>query len=462
MSDSPPPPLTAPPFRALLSFSFTNAMTWMIALGTPMVLLAGELGASTFEVGLAYSCVFFLLPVQILATTTLPRFGYKRQVIFGWTVRGLFLLIPLGLAWLSPSTPSRWMVYLLVGSVIGFAFFRCLGSCGVMPWVYSLVPEEIRGRYFATDQSLTGVSGVMTLLLCAGLFAVLPIYEAFLWQYLFAILGTVLSVSLLVRIPDGPRPQTTTVGTVARETPRWCLRPGDFRQYLVFMLVANLVLTAFPPFVAYYLKMQEALSSERILIFTAMQYVGSIGGALFLRSRIDVVGVKPVFRLALAAQIVLMLYWFALVGAGGWLLLLLPISYFLFGAAMAHWNAANLKYLPRVCPEAQRALAVSIHSSVVGVLGGVAPILWGLLLMRNDGAAGMQENRFMICLGLAAVVQLGLLLYVPQLTSKNRHLPSLWSSAYLLRSMRYVGNLLHLIPPPRSASSPEEAELRSD
>jgi len=83
-------------------------------------------------------------------------------------------------------------------------------------------------------------------------------------------------------------------------------------------------------------------------------------------------------------------------------------------------------------------------------------------LMRNDGAAGMQENRFMIYLGLAAVVQLGLLLYVPQLTSKNRHLPSLWSSAYLLRSMRYVGNLLHLIPPPRSASSPEEAELRSD
>ncbi len=446
MSDSHTPSLSQAPFRTLLSFSFTNAMTWMIALGTPMVLLAGELGATTFEVGLAYSCVFFLLPVQILATVGLPRFGYKKQVIFGWAGRGFFLLIPLWLAWISPETPERWMVYLLVGSVIGFTFFRCLGSCGVMPWIYSLVPEDIRGRYFATDQSLTGVSGVITLLLCAGLFAILPIYDAFLWQYLFAIVGAALSVALLTKVPEVEKPDSTSVGAVVRETPQWCTRPGDFRQYLLFMLTANLVLTAFPPFIAYYLKVQAELATDRILLYTAMQYVGSIAGALFLRARIDEVGVKPIFRRALGGLIVLMLYWMGLVIVGSTLLAFLPVSYFLFGAAMAHWNAANLKYLPRVCPKSKRALAVSIHSSVVGVLGGVAPIFWGLLLRHADGSAGMREDRFLLYLGLAASVQLILFFYVPRLTSRNRETPSLWSSAYLLRTMRYVGNLLHLVP----------------
>jgi len=67
----------------------------MVVLGTPAVLLAESLGANTFQVGLLYSFVFLLLPVQVIATATLPRFGYKKQVIFGWAIRTLFLVIPI-------------------------------------------------------------------------------------------------------------------------------------------------------------------------------------------------------------------------------------------------------------------------------------------------------------------------------------------------------------------------------
>ena len=59
------------PYAKLLRFSFFNASTWLIGLGTPMVLLATELGANSFDVGLAYSFVFLLLPVQIVAVRRL-------------------------------------------------------------------------------------------------------------------------------------------------------------------------------------------------------------------------------------------------------------------------------------------------------------------------------------------------------------------------------------------------------
>ncbi len=64
------------PYRAGLLFGFFNALTWQIGIGTPMVLFAERLGASSFQVGLAYSFVFLLTPVQVVATALLPHYGF--------------------------------------------------------------------------------------------------------------------------------------------------------------------------------------------------------------------------------------------------------------------------------------------------------------------------------------------------------------------------------------------------
>ena len=61
------------PFRAGYWFGGFNGLTWMIGLGTPMVLLAERLGASAFQIGLASAFVFLLLPLQVLSTAALPR-----------------------------------------------------------------------------------------------------------------------------------------------------------------------------------------------------------------------------------------------------------------------------------------------------------------------------------------------------------------------------------------------------
>jgi hypothetical protein len=57
------------PFRPGLVFAFFNALAWQIGIGTPMVLFAEQLGATPFEVGLAYSFVFVLTPVQIVSAS---------------------------------------------------------------------------------------------------------------------------------------------------------------------------------------------------------------------------------------------------------------------------------------------------------------------------------------------------------------------------------------------------------
>lgn len=435
------------PYANLLKFGFFNATTWMIGLGTPLVLLAGELGASSFQVGIAYAFVLLLLPVQILATYTLPTFGYKRQVIFGWAARGIFLLIPLWLAHIAPETPAPWMVYALIASSFFFSFFRAIGGCAVMPMIYATLPESVRGRYFATDQALAGASGILTLLLCAALFRLLPNYDAFFWQYAYAIVGTFFTIYYLSRVKDPPRPTATRLGEIATETPRICLQKSAFRQYLVVMGFNALTYTAFVPLQAYYLKTEAHLSMDRILIYTALQYAGVILGTLIMRNHIDRIGTKPVFRISLVSAAIISVFWIFLIRGQGQLLPFLPLSYFAFGFSSSLWITANLKYLPRVCDEEKQALHVSVHSAVVGIVGGLAPIIWGYLVKIPGSQPGVRADAFSLFFGALLLSQIGLFFYIPRLTSEHRERPSILTSAGVLRQARYLSNLVNFVGP---------------
>src|SRR5260221_3512118 len=122
------------PFRPGLVFGFFNALTWQIAIGTPMVLFAERLGATSFQVGLAYSFVFLLTPVQVAATALLPHFGFKRVSLGGWSARSVFLAIPLGLTLVAPKMDNSWMVHALIWSVFFFCFFRSVGTSAMTTW----------------------------------------------------------------------------------------------------------------------------------------------------------------------------------------------------------------------------------------------------------------------------------------------------------------------------------------
>jgi MFS family permease len=446
------------PYKNLLKFSFFNATTWMIALGTPLVLLAGQLGASSFEVGLIYSFVFLLLPVQILATSTLPRFGYRKQIIFAWLTRGVFLAIPVFLAFLAPEEPRRWMVYALILSAFGFSLFRTLGSCAIMPLLYAKLPEEVRGRYFSTDQAVIGVSGIVTLLFCALLFKLLPVYSAFLWQYLYAILGTAMTVYYLARLKDPPKPAKVDVKEILVETPTVCMRRSPFRQYLLFMTTSALMGTAFVPLKAYYLKVEAGVSMDMILLYTAVQYCGAILGTVVMRSRIDTIGVKPVFRISLLLGAVVSIYWFFLVtGYIEGLEKGLGIAYFIFGLSASQWVTAHLKYIPRVCDIKRQALHVSVHSSVIGIVGGLAPMLWGFAVRVPGSNPGVQGDWFALYFLALLFSQLVLLAYVPKLTSSHRGRPSLQLSANLIRPFRYLGHMVNLIPDKPKERDPQDS-----
>lgn len=436
------------PFRSGLFFGFFNALVWQIAISTPMVLFAERLGATSLQVGMVYSFVFLQTPLLIFATALLPRFGFKRMALGGWAARSLFLAVPLYLAILAPDIGSPWMVNAFIWSVFFFSFFRTIGASAMTPWFFGILPASVRGRFFANDQMISGISGVGTLVACAALFAFMPIYTALLIQYAIAVVGSILSFGALSRLPDIPKPTKISLGSVLRDTPRHILTRSPFRHYLWLATFYAVTITSIPPFSAYFLKVDVQMSSGRIMLFEVLRFLGVIAGAWLLRRRIDHTGAKPFFLLSMLLYAAVAVFWWlylrGLMGGGA----VLFGIYFVVGLGAVCWNVANLNYLPKVVPSADRPLLISIHSAVTAFLGGCAPIIWGLFLKETkvDGSPGIDAGVFQwffVCL-LVSVSILSVLIARLKEDTKTHVEPLIIGNA-LLRPFRAASYLVNLI-----------------
>jgi MFS family permease len=445
------------PFRPGLVFAFFNALAWQIGIGTPMVLFAEQLGATAFQVGLAYSFAFILTPIQIVATALLPRFGFKAVMLGGWGTRSFFLAVPAALAAIALARGGErpWMVGALIASVFFFCLFRSIGASASISWFYAILPPSARGRYFASDQFFGGLGGIGTLLVSVALFAVLPVYWALLAQYIIALVGSTISYFALRQMPDAPRPTALGLATVARDTPRQLFAPSVFRRYVPLAIAFAVLSTPIPPFAAYYLKVGPRLGMGQIMVFEVFRYTGVMTAAWLIRRRIDVTGAKPFFLLALGLNALVAVAWWVCLETAFVQAAVLCAMYFVVGLGATSWAIANLNYLPKILPEAERTLGVAIHGAVTAFLGGMSPIVWGAFLKTGEGAArAINLPVFAWFFVFVAVTALVLSSFVARLPEDKSHPvePLLIGNALLrpLQAMTYLANLIDVRPSPRS------------
>ena len=434
------------PFRPALTFTFFNAINWQIALGAPMLLLLTRLGADTFEYGLCASFVFLLTPVQVLSSALLPRYGFKRLMMSGWGLRALFLLPAIALAWLARGGSAKpWMVGAMVASVFGFTFFRSLGSCAWMPWIYKLLPEKLRGRYFATEQTVSGVASVGILLTCTLLFRVLPACEALMIEFALAFVGAGLSFLALRRMADVERPAEIGFRDTVVRTPGICLRPGAFRRYLWAACAFGFATAAIAPFGIYYFTAVSDVSESRILFFNTMQFAGVIAMSLLVRGEIDRIGPRPFFFAALLVHGAVAVFWLALLVFDFNGQPFFPWVCLVLGMGAALWTSANLNYLPMVVPAEDRPLVLAVYGAVTSVASGLAAVLWGAFLKKSGAGPGMNLPVFVAFFAFVLASVGGLLWWMRRFAYVSGNAEKFGVSDLLLRPDRAFGFFLALV-----------------
>lgn len=437
------------PYRRGLHFAFFNAVNWQIATGTPIVLFMAYLGADSFETGLVFAWPLLLTPVQVVATVLLPKLGFKRLTMAGWSARSWFLLVPLALAMLSAHGVSPWMIVAMVVAMFCYSLSRSVGAAAITTWLQGLVAENVRGRYWSTDQIMSGVASVGALVLCAATFAWLPLSWAFSIQYAVSMAGAWLALRCLAQLPDIARPTVISLRTIWADTPRHLFGAGAFRPYLWLAVLYFVITTPVVPFAAYYLKSAGGFSAAYVMGCTILQYGGVIAGNWFMRSRIDRIGAKPFFRLAFGLFAAVAAGWLVCLHCGFLTVWLMPALYILLGAGAGIFTAANVSYLAKIIPAADRALPVALHGAITLFIGGLAPVVWGLALKGGGAEPAINLVAFEIFFAVVLVGAIGMIALLQRLEEKAGHVDPLLEGDWLFRPFRVVASLISFGGPTR-------------
>lgn len=386
------------PYRCGLVFGFFNAFTWQVVISTPMVLFLQWLGASSFQVGLAYSFVFLLMALQVVSTVLLPRFGFRHLMLAGWGTRALFVALPILIAWLAPvqGGSGGWRVYALVLCVFFFCLLRAIGQAAFAPWIMALLTPEKCGRYFAADQYVSATGGVLTLVGCTLLFWTLPVREALMAAYGFALIGSVAAVWYLREMPDAARPPAVSMAGLLRGMARHLSEPSLYRGYVGLSVIFAAMMTPVPPFSAYYLKAVPHLSEGRIMMLEICRYGGAIIMAGIMQTRLDRHGARRYLVAAALAHGAVAMYWGWALVRGEVQVVALCVVYLLLGGAMAACVAGNLNFLAKITAPADRTLMVTLHAGAIALGGGLSALVWGYILKRvgADGAPTINVTAF--------------------------------------------------------------------
>ena len=206
MSDpapSAPEPARFPPgLHNAFLFAAFNALSFPIVCGSPMILYAKTLGASATVLGIITGMMPLLTVFQIPAASHIGRVGYRRFVYAGWGMRVMFIggmaVVPL----LSGVLDATARLSLMLMLLFAFNLSRGISSCAWLPWITTLVPEQVRGQYLGRDAACVNLASFAVIVMSAFALGEQPAPWQFTALYVFSAAMGATSLVFLKRIPD--------------------------------------------------------------------------------------------------------------------------------------------------------------------------------------------------------------------------------------------------------------------
>jgi MFS family permease len=362
-------------------FAIFNALSFQIILNSPMVLYAKSLGASATVLGIIVGMWPLLVIFQIPAAQHISRIGYKRFVYAGWGTRVCFIfamaLVPLTGRFLNQTTQLALLLMLL----FGFNLSRGISSAGWLPWISSLIPEQIRGRYLARDAACVNMASGLTFLIAAACLGPQPNSLRFALLFGFSAVMGAISLGFLKKIPDVAPPAEDPAKGKGGVPWLAMLRFPPFRKLLRTVIAWSTAYGGMTAFTVAFLKSEIGMNESTILLLNSVMFLGGLSSLWLLGSRLDHLGSKPVLTFCFVMWLMISLAWGALAGKmlTPQLILVLALE-FLMGLCAALVAMANVRLAMAIVPVMGRNHFFALYSVIGSLMLGVAPVLWGLLI----------------------------------------------------------------------------------
>lgn len=420
----------APGGMRLLFFQTFNAASFQIALNTPAITLALFWGASEFYIGMLSALVPLLTTLQFYMGPRVEYIGFRRVMVLGWTARTLVLTGAAVLPFVADRLPNSVLLAALFCAMFAFNFVRGLATASWLPWLSYLVPAGWRGRFISAEQFRINLTSVVVMFVCGWVLGEQATNLRYGILYVIAVVSGWMAVFILRTVP-APEPKPGR----PRPEPLWVWARAVWRHRPVRRLIRLNAIAAFvnhfslPAFATVFACNELALGEGTVVMLGAATTGGILLSVRMWGYLVDRFGSRPVMALASWVQLVVLACFLMLS------LRLMPGSPPIVGAVMALMGMslvgqgiANARYSMNNVPEERRVLALTLFSACSSLMGGVAPMFWGLFLDVSSGLSLMVgpfmidefSVFFILLIGLVLVCKV-LMQLLPETTAAERH-----------------------------------------
>jgi MFS family permease len=360
--------------------------------GAPFARYATALGCTDWHFGLLAAMPFLAALLSLPASLWIDASGARKPIFLIALLSQRFMWFAIALLpWYLRREPSPFNHHLALFVFMAMMAFthicQAIGGPAWVSWMADLVPEPIRGRYFAKRRQLGIVSAIPTALLAGVLLDRLaPVGDdaaALRWcAILFAIvtLGGVVDIAMFAKVPPVTH-RTKNAGPIWLTLLR-PLRDRHFRWFCLYMAVLTAAIAPMGQFTTLYLVEKLRINATDVQM---MLLVGPLIGQFVIVpvwGRVaDRFGRRPMMAIATLGLVPIGLGWCA-VGAGhAWLGHVLSIGGAMLwaGVETANFNLVIEMSGTRGDDESEAAGGrgsgyVSVNSvilSIAGALGGL-------------------------------------------------------------------------------------------
>jgi MFS family permease len=359
------------------------SVTSQIVMGVFLTGLALLLGANAFQIGLLAALPSVTNLAQPFGAYFVERWGSRKLMglILFTLSRLTWLLVVLFPAFGYTQGECAWALWALISITAVSSLVMAVAGVSWWSWMSDLIPETIRGRYFAQRTVVSAVVGIAVSIACGAfidkwkLWFGLQDAGGFFVLVVIAVIAGMLSVRALELIPDVPLRR-------GEETPRWgeavrdALADRNFRMVTVAGSVWGFAAMFSGPFYVVYMLQSLHLSYGMVNIFNAIAclsnvlYVGLVGRIS------DHFGNRPVqLACMVGAGVIPFMYLFTAAGNWG----IIPLAQLLGGITWAGYTLANMNQVMKITPEENKSVYLGMYNAATGLAYALGPIAGGVL-----------------------------------------------------------------------------------
>lgn len=354
-----------------------------VMMGVILTAFALHNGANEAQIGLLAAIVFWAQLLQAPGVLLVERLRRRKAIaVVGSLVSST---APAALAALAFAAGSGREAQL--GMVAAVALYCCAGAfagCAWNAWTRDLVPDDIRGRFFARRSRLGMVASVGMGLIAAATLDAVPEgaggrATVFGGLYLLAFLSQLLSATSLSRAVEPMMPETAEPRRL-RALLSAPLRDPDFRSLIRFTASWNFAVNLAQPFFTVFILKQLGFSVTVMMALTIISQLANVWALKRWGLLADHYGFKSVLNLAAPSFLLCVL---GMIGASQFAsqtvtLVYLVALHVLLGVTTAGVSLASGAIAQQMSPKGEAAAYLSANGLISSVMGGVAPILGGL------------------------------------------------------------------------------------